>query len=1093
MPFKSDKQRKYLWSQKPEVAKKFAQYHFDGGSVMQSPDMMRSYLEQFMPKSYTEPQKDAIKDNIIGRISWEQGQDEPVVQNFVQPPKPESRWSADWNIPIGHALGADWNTYGSYQDMSEGSDPWSAGIKGTWRFAEGGGVPEPMNKEVKKLTQKDRYGNQVTYEFAEDVKPIDQTEIIKELMKNMGDVPEMEVPMMMDHPGEPKGTDTVPAWLTPGEFVVNKEATEIYGDEIKAMNDHGREIQKANKGMEVPEPQYVFLGKYINKAGNALTGGTWNPYVTSEDLEYYGNENNTFSQNLSAAKRGKRNEINREQRKERWEEGTGKPPPPQKPRNASKYIRSGVYNSQYDPRAYAAWKEELDAYHKKYGKPSIWDKLKYREAGGMIPNYYNQGDWVTDAVLDRLMEVESGGDPKAKSKAGAIGLYQWLPSSAKKAGYGVKAFDPLDAKAARAATKQYLQNMQKYHGFTPEETLRAYNWGPGNVINYNKGKRKDIPAEALNYPGKILGFDNVEGVNVPYDMPVPTVRPDGIPIAETPTSRNEAGMNDDALKSFLSKYMYDGGNVPHLDTIANEYNTYKPMADSIALGGEEDVDYTDIPMSEVTSNQNPMYQDQPPVDTSQEDKSVWQKLVDWNAQNEARNEQNRIDEAKQLEEGYARTAAAEAANKNVGLDDVPHVGSEKEEFDKNNMESAIMTEELNEVKKDDKKKGEVAGEIAQNTAENDAKNGEVQTGPDKNQPGNNATEEEVTNKGNSASKGVIDAAKNSLLGAFGDLFDSKELGRMAILYAGSRLMGYSHGGSLQYAAKQYLTRVDAKAANHQKYVQELTKSGKYTTKSVSDYNKSKDINDLIPAGVPVNPTGQFKTFFSPTGQKVRATQVKQGKSTYWVKPDGSKINASYTDDASMVSGTKEFANRVKQDTKQYADMISELRTQFGTTKTKDGVEYSTKLAPTVAGNTVARWSIKNGVPADMMGQIVENAYHSAIQHSQATGEKVRDLTPFLNNQWVIAQTGDASLFTNKKGQTVKGPNVSRLFTNVKALAKDTFGTDLSTAQAIDGYRKKWSALDPKEQEIWNDKAYGEEETGFMKFIEDDLMKTRTGG
>ena len=33
MPFKSDAQRKYLWSQKPEVAKKFAQHHDDGGWV----------------------------------------------------------------------------------------------------------------------------------------------------------------------------------------------------------------------------------------------------------------------------------------------------------------------------------------------------------------------------------------------------------------------------------------------------------------------------------------------------------------------------------------------------------------------------------------------------------------------------------------------------------------------------------------------------------------------------------------------------------------------------------------------------------------------------------------------------------------------------------------------------------------------------------------------------------------------------------------------------------------------------------------------------------------------------------------------------
>ena len=101
-------------------------------------------------------------------------------------------------------------------------------------------------------------------------------------------------------------------------------------------------------------------------------------------------------------------------------------------------------------------------------------------------------------MLDQLAEVESGGDNEAVSPVGAIGKYQWLPKSAAQAGYGVKPFDPKDPKAARAATRKYLQNMQKYHGFTPEETLRAYNWGPGNVINYNKGKRKDIPDEALN-------------------------------------------------------------------------------------------------------------------------------------------------------------------------------------------------------------------------------------------------------------------------------------------------------------------------------------------------------------------------------------------------------------------------------------------------------------------------------------------------------------------------------------------------------------------------------------------------------------------
>ena len=78
--------------------------------------------------------------------------------------------------------------------------------------------------QLKKFTRKDRHGNMMSFEF---------------------DIPQANVPAMQsiptyDHPGEPKGTDTVPAWLTPGEFVVNKEATEMFGPTIKKMNDIGR-------------------------------------------------------------------------------------------------------------------------------------------------------------------------------------------------------------------------------------------------------------------------------------------------------------------------------------------------------------------------------------------------------------------------------------------------------------------------------------------------------------------------------------------------------------------------------------------------------------------------------------------------------------------------------------------------------------------------------------------------------------------------------------------------------------------------------------------------------------------------------------
>ena len=38
---------------------------------------------------------------------------------------------------------------------------------------------------------------------------------------------------------DPTNRDSVPAMLTPGEYVLNKEATEMYGPIIEQMNENG--------------------------------------------------------------------------------------------------------------------------------------------------------------------------------------------------------------------------------------------------------------------------------------------------------------------------------------------------------------------------------------------------------------------------------------------------------------------------------------------------------------------------------------------------------------------------------------------------------------------------------------------------------------------------------------------------------------------------------------------------------------------------------------------------------------------------------------------------------------------------------------
>ena len=101
--------------------------------------------------------------------------------------------------------------------------------------------------QLKKVTQKNKDGSSITYEY------------------NVP--PKQEIP----HPGSPRGTDTVPAWLTPGEYVMNAEATRMYKPQIEAMNDHGKAMQAAQGGTV---PQYKAEGGGIMDWLSSLFGGS---------------------------------------------------------------------------------------------------------------------------------------------------------------------------------------------------------------------------------------------------------------------------------------------------------------------------------------------------------------------------------------------------------------------------------------------------------------------------------------------------------------------------------------------------------------------------------------------------------------------------------------------------------------------------------------------------------------------------------------------------------------------------------------------------------------------------------------------------
>ena len=104
-------------------------------------------------------------------------------------------------------------------------------------------------------------------------------------------------------------------------------------------------------------------------------------------------------------------------------------------------------------------------------------------------------------VFVRQITQESHWDPAAVSRAGALGIAQFMPSTA--AWLGV---DPLDPVAALdAAAKLDRDNLDAFDG-DYAEMLAAYNAGRGSVFRY--GGVPPFP-ETQNYVNLILGSDSL--------------------------------------------------------------------------------------------------------------------------------------------------------------------------------------------------------------------------------------------------------------------------------------------------------------------------------------------------------------------------------------------------------------------------------------------------------------------------------------------------------------------------------------------------------------------------------------------------------
>jgi hypothetical protein len=103
---------------------------------------------------------------------------------------------------------------------------------------------------------------------------------------------------------------------------------------------------------------------------------------------------------------------------------------------------------------------------------------------------------VTPAILSAQLEVESSWDPNAGSVAGARGLAQFMPETARQ--YGVDVRNPDSSIKGMA---NYMMDLTQQFG-DPIIAAGAYNAGPGRMREYLENGRP-LPAETVNHMRKV--------------------------------------------------------------------------------------------------------------------------------------------------------------------------------------------------------------------------------------------------------------------------------------------------------------------------------------------------------------------------------------------------------------------------------------------------------------------------------------------------------------------------------------------------------------------------------------------------------------
>ena len=755
--------------------------------------------------------------------------------------------------------------------------------------------------KLKSLSQKDRYGNMFSFEFFEPDASIPMMMVIPDMADGYNGAD------TATHPGEPKGTDTVPAWLTPGENVVNAEASRLPGNQekIDEMNEEGRAIQQAQGG---PIPTYQAQGGTMPAAN--IDG---NDFVKAAQAVGLSTDKSTLNKIVDLVNQGM----------SVTEAAKAVASKPVYSAGGQKITKRKMPNGKmglWRGNTYLGMDEEKSSFLGDVSKAAKegWEGWNpFNSEGGNVPAMYSAGgsqvprpdgmlnslsqrlgdrdggpmyaaagntvpSWLTEDILDRLKMVESSGNPDAVSEVGAQGLYQIMPATAQQPGMNVPPLaleDIRDPVKSREFARNYLSGIAKANpDFTPEEVLTAYHSGAGNVRKAKDGTEALGP-RGQAYAGKIM--DNMSdpdkfGVTrrkVVGNVPAPTAAvPEPIdfsqysdPVTGPRVPTQIAGSEDQRIRD----------EAILAESLANERTKIAAMDDA----GLQVVPKPEADLGDPESTTLVPIDFTAPVKESQAAEAAAIKVMETGtrATNAAAAAEAERAKLKDLIENSASASLIARQTEKTKAANAEEIASKQEN------KSALATQEAQN--KELAKKEEALVAEAKAVAEGvppkpDDKPDDTKavTNQKKNAAGMVMEQlgpvNEITLEGeaginnlinslpeNPEAKSKFDEVTSEVGGWFKDTFSSMfsgpEIARMLVTYAGSRIMGYDHGNSLNYSMKNYVERIDAQEKQYQEDIrkddyQDFTEASRKEFEKTRDYSVLKEKKTALTM---VKPTG----------------------------------------------------------------------------------------------------------------------------------------------------------------------------------------------------------------------------------------------